>query len=96
MFHSFKYHSEENILSLVCNETSPPPSGSGDPSLSPQYYSGGGHRVQTQHSWTSEQVSVEMLLRELDRSRELQMELQDCVVDYQVLELLLANLLLML
>jgi hypothetical protein len=83
-FVSFKYHSEENILSLVCNETSPPVSGSGDPSLSPQFYSAGEHRIKAQHSWPSDHVTVEMLLRELERNRELQNELQDCVSDYQV------------
>lgn len=40
--------------------------------------------MKAQHSWPGDRVTVETMLRELERNRELQNDLQDCVADYQV------------
>lgn len=41
-------------------------------------------RVQLLHSWPDDTINFGVLIRELERNREMQNELQDCIAEYQV------------
>jgi len=92
---SFKYHSEENVSMAAVSESSPPVSigaqcspqfGPLAPQYNPQYLLPHAAAADDQRTHRSDD-NMTSIIKQLEQSREMQIELQDAIADIQVFTL---------